>query len=602
VIKAALRLCGAAAAALALLLAAGPAAPDAQHAPTRVVAFADVHGAYEELTALLRAAGIVDGDLHWSAGETHAVSLGDLLDRGAGSRRVMDLLMRLQQEAAAAGGALHVLLGNHEAMNLLGDLRNTTPDEFLAYAAEAPAGLRERLRAEWIAEHGADSGGAFDQRFPPGWFGHRAALARDGRYGRWLLSLPVALVIGDTLFMHGGPSRALQGLTLDEINARYHAALSAYLDALDELTDAGLIRVEDRFAERAALAQRRLAALPEEQQAKLADAVKRFVAADADPMLSVDGPNWYRGAALCNECSERDVLNPILAALGARRLVIGHTPTRDGRVASRFEGRVIRLDAGMNREVYHGHPAALLLGDGEPRVVYADADPPQPVGIPAEPFYVTPPAIDDARVAAILAEGRVTLDGSTSAAVDATVELEGQRVRAVFTPADVEAARRELAAYRLDRALRLGLVPATVQREVDGRTGVLQARPASFVTQAEVEARSLRPDGWCALAPQFDLMYAFDAVIGNDGRTRERILYDASEWSLLLTGHAQAFGSGKALPRHLRSGVLHPGAEMRRRLAALDDATLDQALGDLLSEREIRALAARRDAVLALGR
>src|SRR5262249_42630053 len=58
-----------------------------------------------------------------------------------------------QGEAAAAGGALHVVLGNHEAMNLMGDLRDTTPAELAAYAGDEPAGLRERLRREWLAEH-----------------------------------------------------------------------------------------------------------------------------------------------------------------------------------------------------------------------------------------------------------------------------------------------------------------------------------------------------------------------------------------------------------------------------------------------------------------
>jgi hypothetical protein len=585
---------------LSVQLFSGAAAQDDAGHVDRVVAFADVHGAYEDLTALLRTVGIVDKDLHWAAGATQAVSLGDLLDRGAGSREVMNLLMRLQEEASAAGGALHVMLGNHEAMNLLGELRDTTPAELQSYVADEPPGLRERLRSTWLAEHGAQSGGEFDERFPPGWFGHRAAFAPDGRYGRWLLNLPVALVIGDTLFMHGGPSKELSGLSLDDINARYHKALSAYLAALDELTSAGLVHLEDDFAERAALATQRLAELPEEARANLTDAVQRFVAADGDPMLNVDGPNWYRGAALCNECSESDVLKPILAGLGVERVVVGHTVARNLRVASRFDGAVIKLDAGMNRAVFHGHPAALLLGDGEPRVLYADDSVPMPAQVPPEPLYVTTPSIDDARIAAILAGGRVTLAERKSAIVDATVELEGQQVPAVFIAASAEVAHRELAAYRLDRELRLGLVPATVQREVDGRKGLLQARPARLVTQADVEAQSLHPGGWCALAPQFELMYAFDALIGNEGRTRERILYDASEWTLFLTGHEQAFGSGAALPRHLQSGVLHPGAEMRRRLAALDEATLARLLKDLLSEREIRALGARRDAVLAI--
>ena len=192
----------------------------------RVIAFGDVHGAADDLTALLRAAGVVDENLRWSAGTTHVVSLGDLLDRGSASREVMDLLMRLQEEAPAAGGALHVVLGNHETMNLLGDLRYVTPADFSSYEADEPPGLRERLRADWIARGGASTGDEFDRRFPPGYFGHRAAFAGDGRYGRWLLGLPVAIVIDDTLFVHGGLSRPLAGLSLEEINRRYRSALA----------------------------------------------------------------------------------------------------------------------------------------------------------------------------------------------------------------------------------------------------------------------------------------------------------------------------------------------------------------------------------------
>jgi hypothetical protein len=183
--------------------------------------------------------------------------------------------------------------------------------------------------------------------------------------------------------------------------------------------------------------------------------------------------------------------------------------------------------------------------------------------------------------------------------LDVVVEQDGKRVPAVFAQSSADAIRKNLAAYRLDRALQLGLVPATVQRAVNGQAGILQARPERWVTQADVEQKSLRPGGWCALEPQFQLMYAFDALTGNEGRTRDRILYDTAEWLLLLTGHEQAFGTGKTLPRHLRAAPPRPGPEMRRRLALLDKATLTQALGDLLNDRERNALLARRDLLLA---
>jgi hypothetical protein len=225
----------------------------------RVIAFADVHGAYDDLVKLLKAVGVVDGDLHWSGGRTHLVSTGDLLDRGKDSRKVMDLLMRLQGEAATAGGQLHVTLGNHEAMNLLGHVRDVAPGELEAYAAEEPAGVREKQRTEWIARNGADSGAKFDARFPVGYFGHQVAFAPEGTYGRWLLALPVAIMIDDTLFMHGGPSAVLTGLSLPEINLRYRTALTDYLSSVAPLEAAGLVLPEDDFGQRATLTEARVA-------------------------------------------------------------------------------------------------------------------------------------------------------------------------------------------------------------------------------------------------------------------------------------------------------------------------------------------------------
>lgn len=569
----------------------------------RAVAFADVHGAYAELGGLLQAAGVADKDLHWVAGKTHVVSLGDLLDRGADSRKVMDLLMRLQREAAAAGGQLHVLVGNHEAMDLLGDLRDVSPGEYAAFAGEEPVALRDKARSEWTTRHGPDSGVDFDRRFPPGYFARQAALSPGGKYGQWLLALPAAIAINDTLFMHGGPSKVLAGMSLSEVNLRYRTALTDYLSALADLEAAGLLYEGDEFHQRATLAGERLAALPLEDEAaraKLAAAVQRFQSAQDNPMLRTEGPNWYRGAALCNECSEADVLLPILDGLHLSRLVVGHTVARNSRVATRFDGRVVKLDAGMNRAVYHGRAAALVLEGGKARVLYADAAA-APVAIPAEPLHVAPDSLDDATVAGVVASGTVTPVGPRAAGVlDVLVEADGRKVPAVFVAASDDAVNRELAAYRLDRLLQLGIVPVTAAREVQGQRGYVQARPSTWVTQADVQARNLRGGGWCAFEPQFELVYAFDALTGNEGRTPERLLFDAQEWRVLATGHAQAFGATPAFPGYLQARPPAPGEELRHRLAALTDARIAKALGSLLTARERRAILGRRDALLAL--
>jgi hypothetical protein len=586
--------------ALALPLSAQTAVPTGAAAVEwsgieRVIAFADVHGAHAELLTLLRETGIVDAKDRWAAGQAHVVSLGDLLDRGAASRRVMDLLMRLQAEAREAGGRLHVVLGNHEAMNLLGDLRYVDIGEYAAYADLEPPGERaERRKAAPDPE-------AFDRRFPPGWFGHRAALSATGRYGQWLLSQPVAVKINDTLFMHAGPSSLLRGLTLQELNLRYRTALTEYMGLASRLEAARLIEPGDDFHRRAVLARERLAVMAATQtDPALATAVTRFEAADENALLSSDGPNWHRGAAMCKEAAEADVLLPLLQQFGVTRVVVGHTPTRDSRALTRFDGRVVKLDAGMNRAVYKGRAVALFIQPGGFSVRYAGE--PGAVPLAPEPLFVAPRDTADAQVQAALRDGEVTVTGPRAPGeMNVVVDHEGRRIAAVFQARDGAAARRELAAHRLDRQLGLALVPATAEREVQGQRGVLQARPQRWLSQADVQRQQQRPPaGWCAAQPQFQLVYAFDTLIGNDRRTPESLLYDADAGFVYASAHDRAFGTGRSLPAYLQAQPPTPGAELRRRLAALDEAGLATTLGDLLDERARRALLQRRDALLAL--
>ena len=164
----------------------------------RVVAIADVHGAYTAMVETLQQADVIDEELRWSGGETNLVIVGDLLDRGPRSRDAMDLLMRIEPEALAAGGKVHVLIGNHESMNLIGDMRYVSKDEYLAFADDETAEERER----WLASYAVRQGGSadnevlrkrFNEQFPPGFFALRRAFAPDGHYGKWLLSKPVIL-------------------------------------------------------------------------------------------------------------------------------------------------------------------------------------------------------------------------------------------------------------------------------------------------------------------------------------------------------------------------------------------------------------------------
>ncbi|HEY3482993.1 MAG TPA: metallophosphoesterase, partial [Streptomyces sp.] len=78
----------------------------------------DVHGYLDELLAALRANGLVDDEGHWSAGSARLWFLGDFTDRGPDGIGVIELVMQLSAEAAAAGGYCRALMGNHELLLL----------------------------------------------------------------------------------------------------------------------------------------------------------------------------------------------------------------------------------------------------------------------------------------------------------------------------------------------------------------------------------------------------------------------------------------------------------------------------------------------------
>ncbi|MCM2310932.1 MAG: hypothetical protein NDI84_05960, partial [Steroidobacteraceae bacterium] len=531
-------------------------------------------------------------------------------------------------------GRVHVVLGNHEAMNVLGDLRYVDPGEYAAYAAEEDAAERAQAKGAFLARQPGATEADFERLFPTGYFGHRRQLGPDGRYGQWLLSLPVAVKINDTVYMHGGPSKVLRGRDLEQLARDYRAALQNYLVAEAALRKASLIVLEDAYAQRPDAAATRLAAMPRGDAATaLAPLVERFRAADDEPLLGRSGPNWDRGAASCNECAEADVLRPWLAQVGARRVVLGHTVARNGTVVSRFDGAVVKLDAGMNRAVYKGHPAMLITDGAGTRVGYVLPDA-APATIPAESLYLSSQKFDEQAVAEILAKGTLEVTEACSPGVlEVRVAHEGRVVEALFEAAAAEIVQRELAAYRLDRLLGLGLVPATVARNHGGQDGILQGRPANWaseqdrlnarngtraglacqtiavVPQAEPARRALAVDGrpprlpsggWCDLGAQFQLSYAFDALIDNRGRSFDRFLYDADEATLFLTGHGAAFGTSAQVAKAFEAPLVKTGAEMRSRLQSLDESKVQAAIGDLVGSRSVKALLQRRDRILAL--
>jgi hypothetical protein len=160
----------------------------------------DVHGEHDKLVRLLRDAGLVDGELRWSGGDSTLWFLGDLLDRGPDGVGVVDLVMRLQVEAEEAGGKVGALLGNHEPV-VLSAL--WLPDQ----PCGGPGGT---FYSNWKFNGGIDT--------------DLARLTR--RHTEWLTALPALARVGDWLLMHANSSVYTRyGSTIEEANAAFSQAL-----------------------------------------------------------------------------------------------------------------------------------------------------------------------------------------------------------------------------------------------------------------------------------------------------------------------------------------------------------------------------------------
>jgi len=308
----------------ALLLASAPASADSGE--QRIVAVGDLHGDYDAWLEIARASGVSTDGKHWTGGRSMLVQLGDIVDRGADSLKIIRHLQALEKEAPAAGGKVVVLLGNHEAMNVIGDLRYVDPGEYSAFVTRKSERLRKMLWqavAQTLIEQ-ARAGNptvtteeveaAWIARTPLGLIEHRKAWSPGGELGVWAAGRPAVFKFGDILFAHGGMSSEASVEAIEAINAHFAAALAPGADVDRSVLDDQL------------------------------------------------GPIWYRGnVAGAPDQGVRSAplgeLELVLARFGVSRLVIGHTPSLAG-IAAEQEGRLIRIDTGISKA--YGGPASFL--------------------------------------------------------------------------------------------------------------------------------------------------------------------------------------------------------------------------------------------------
>jgi len=377
-----------------------------------LIAIGDVHGDFDDFIVILQHAGLIDRQSHWMGGNSTFVQTGDLIDRGPKPREVLDLMMSLEKEAANSGGRVVSLLGNHEMMNLMGDLRYVTPENYASFAqsnseevrhsayqeyakwrkshaqlmAELPQPM-ELTETEWMARH------------PAGFIEHREAFSPNGKYGKWLREHSAVAQVGGVIFLHGGIHPNLAHLKIETINSHIRDEIKAFDAARQYLQNEKVILPFFNLQETTAAVQAQLTAerkslMPSDQQRQAR--LQEFLGYGEWLSVRPDGPLWFRGYDQWSEEEGVAQVSKLLEAYKATHIAVGHTVQKGGRIRPRFGNRVFLIDTGMLSSYYPGGRASALeiCGDAKFTAEYTDQQVPiLPASTALPSNGVAPPAV-----------------------------------------------------------------------------------------------------------------------------------------------------------------------------------------------------------------
>ena len=334
-------------AAFSLFACASAQAP-AEAPQQTIIAIGDIHGDYDAYESLLRAAGLINQRGRWSGGDRIFVQTGDVPDRGPDSSKIIRHLQKLQKQAERKGGKVITLIGNHEAMNVTGDLRYVHPGEYDAFSNRRSRRLRdalydanrEAIETAYLERDptlsSVDIKEQWEAATPLGMIEHQRAWRVGGDVGDWIVENPAVAIVGDSLFVHGGISEKYTRFSIDDINQQTADALaerstdpaSIINDELGPLWYRGLVRRDE---------------ITPAQEAE-------ETASEATAPLSIE-----------------DEIALVLETFDVKRIIVGHTPSLTG-IAASHEGKMIQIDTGISA-YYGGVRSFLKIEDG---VVYAN--------------------------------------------------------------------------------------------------------------------------------------------------------------------------------------------------------------------------------------
>ncbi|MCX6562478.1 MAG: metallophosphoesterase [Candidatus Aminicenantes bacterium] len=304
----------------------------------KIVAVGDLHGDYASFRLILgpKGTGLIDEKDQWVGGKTHLVQTGDIMDRGDFAKDIFDLIRRLEKEASAAGGMVHFLVGNHEEMNILGlsfRYGYVTPEQFRSFLpADYVAAKEAKFKAK--AENGGDLTKLWGDLRNDSDAQSLYTRTFNADYGTWISEHNAVIKINDTVFLHAGFSESFSTWKLETINSVLTRELKKIMNDVE-------------YGRQPSLRGTRIVYQPQ-------------------------GPLWHRDLVSKDEALMEEEFSRILANLGAKSMVVAHTPTQSAvsmEYMNRFGKRLFMIDTSISSFMgMESHPSALIIEKGEFRV------------------------------------------------------------------------------------------------------------------------------------------------------------------------------------------------------------------------------------------
>jgi hypothetical protein len=387
--------------AVALICGAVLAAPSTSaQAPNRIIAIGDIHGSIDGVTSILKVTGLIDSNRNWIGGKTQLLQTGDYMDRGAGTRAVLDLLMQLESQAKAAGGRAFAMLGNHEVMNLVGETRDATPDIFASFG---DANSEQRRASAWqdyakLAEYKKEKGEPVPTVYaqtkeqwmaahPLGFVEYKDAIGPRGKYGMWLRGKPIITEVDGNIFMHAGINPANPPAKIEDLNVQARDEIRRMDAFVQQLVDLKLATPAFTLQEilqvgssEIGMANARIAQTKADGKEvdlrkfnmPMLNAAQEVMKVDAWVAINPEGALWYRGLSTLPDDPNGGPFAALLQKYGAKRFVTGHTPQQSRSITVRFGGRAVLIDTGMLTSVYRGRASALEINGDTLTAYYED--------------------------------------------------------------------------------------------------------------------------------------------------------------------------------------------------------------------------------------